>query len=321
MVSRRSASGWFDTRQSASGGFNTLAHPTPVVSHETTSRSPETALVTGAAGGVGRAVVERFRADGWRVYATDVESALDEADPWADDDGVVTAVLDVTDAADRERVRDRIATETGRLDSLANVAGYALPGAVLDTDETAVRELYDVLVHGPTALARTAFDLLRAGDGSVVTVTSSLARTVFPGTGHYAAAKAAAATTTDALRAECRGTGVSATTVEPAWVDTPFDERGLERLPPAADRHAAFAETYRRLERGRLLDGGLAAVSPERVARVVVHAATVERPRASYPVGWPAWGLRLVGHLPTPLLDAVRDTVAGAVTRVREWRE
>lgn len=294
------------------------------------------ALVTGAAGGIGRATVTRFAAAGWRVYATDAdETALsrvdwggDSDDDWgsdadgdrdADPDGTVqTGRLDVTDAADRERVVARITDEAGRLDCLVSLAGYALPGPVLDVPAAAVRELYDVLVHGPTALVRTAFDALAAAGGRLVTVTSSLWRTVFPGTGHYAAAKAAAARTTEALRIECLDTPVSATTVEPAWVDTPFESRATDRLP--TERRAAFARTYRYLADGRMLDGGPAAVSPARVARTVYRAATAARPRSVYPVGCPAVALWLAGLLPVAVADPVRETVASAVTAFRRGR-
>ena len=299
------------------------------------------ALVTGAAGGIGRTTVARFRAAGWRVYATDVDEAELAAVDWAsvaadvatsetgtDPPGtVLTAPLDVTDAADRDRVLDRVATEVGRLDCLVNLAGYALPGAVLDTEPAAVRQLYEVLVHGPTALVRRAFELLVAAGGRVVTVTSSLWWAMFPGVGHYGAAKAAAARTTEALRIECLDTPVSATTVEPAWVDTPFETRADDRLPDPAQRRAAFDRTYRFHEVGRLLDGGPAAVPPERVARTVYRAATATRPRAVYPVGLPAFALRLIGLLPTALADPARTAVATAVTwfrsareRLREWR-
>ncbi|MFB6177668.1 MAG: SDR family NAD(P)-dependent oxidoreductase, partial [Halobaculum sp.] len=130
------------------------------------------ALVTGAAGGIGRAVTRVFCAAGWRVYATDVSTAdldgladdvaPDHGDDPADghDTGIAglhgdnptenrleTAVLDVTDEADRSRVLDRIERESGRLDCLVNNAGFAVPGAVVDADGDPVRELYDVLVH------------------------------------------------------------------------------------------------------------------------------------------------------------------------------
>ncbi|MEZ3142556.1 SDR family NAD(P)-dependent oxidoreductase [Halobaculum sp. MBLA0143] len=275
------------------------------------------ALVTGAAGGIGRATVARFAAAGWRVYATDADEAALSAADW-DGHSVSTARLDVTDADDRERVVDRVAAETGRLDCLVSLAGYALPGPVLDVPSEAVRELYDVLVHGPTALVRTAFDDLVASEGRIVTVTSSLLRAVFPGTGHYAAAKAAAARTTEAVRIECLDTPVSVTTVEPAWVDTPFERRAADRLPE--DRRAAFDRTYRFHEAGRMLDGGPAAVSPARVARTVYRAATADRPRSVYPVGLPAVALWLAGLVPVGLADQIRTGVAETVTRFRSGR-
>lgn len=285
------------------------------------------ALVTGAAGGIGRAVTRIFCAAGWRVYATDVSTdGLDDlagevAAQHGDgsvDGALETAVLDVTVAADRERVLDRIERERGRLDCLLNNAGFAVPGAVVDADGEFVRDLYEVLVHGPTALVRTAFPLLEASSGRVLTVTSSLAHVSFPGIGHYAAAKAAAARTTETLRIECRDTSVTVAAVEPAWVETGFTETATDRLPDSAERSPAFAETYRFLTDGDLLDGGVAAVPPERVARAIYRAATAESPRATYPVGWPAYALRLAGLFPAVLADPIRNRIARGITWVRQ---
>jgi NAD(P)-dependent dehydrogenase (short-subunit alcohol dehydrogenase family) len=278
------------------------------------------ALVTGAAGGIGTAITCAFHDAGWIVYATDIDEAGlgDLASGVGDGSRLETARLDVTAETDRERVIERVEREVGRLDCLVANAGYAVPGAVLDADETTVRESYDVLVHGPTALVRAAFPLLRADDGGrVVTITSSLAEAVFPGTGHYAAAKAAAKTTTQTLRAECRNGPVTAVTVEPAWVDTDFADAAADRLPATADRTSEFAETYRFLDDGRLLDGGPVAVSPDRVAATVLRAASADRPRATYRVGWPATALTLLSTLPTAVAAPLRDQTARVVTWLR----
>jgi NAD(P)-dependent dehydrogenase (short-subunit alcohol dehydrogenase family) len=285
------------------------------------------ALVTGAAGGIGRAVTRIFCAAGWRVYATDVST--DGLDDLADDiaarhgdssaGGLLeTAVLDVTVAADRERVLDRIERESGRLDCLLNNAGFAVPGAVVDADGDFVRDLYEVLVHGPTALVRAAFPLLEASSGRILTVTSSLAHVSFPGIGHYAAAKAAAARTTETLRIECRDTPVTVAAVEPAWVETEFTETAADRLPDPSERSPAFAETYRFLTDGDLLDGGVAAVPPERVARTIYRAATADSPRGTYPVGWPAYALRLAGLFPAVVADPIRNRIARGITWIRQ---
>lgn len=285
------------------------------------------ALVTGAAGGIGRAVTRIFCAAGWRVYATDVSTdGLDDlADEIAARHGdsatesrIETAVLDVTDAEDRSRVLDRIERESGRLDCLLNNAGFAVPGAVVDADGNFIRDLYDVLVHGPVALVSTAFPLLEASSGRILTVTSSLAHVSFPGIGHYAAAKAAAARTTETLRIECRDTPVTVAAVEPAWVETGFTETADDRLPDPSERSPAFAETYRFLTDGELLDGGVAAVPPERVAQTIYRAATAESPRGTYPVGWPAYALRLAGLFPAVVADPIRNRIARGITWVRQ---
>jgi NAD(P)-dependent dehydrogenase (short-subunit alcohol dehydrogenase family) len=142
-------------------------------------------------------------------------------------------------------------------------------------------------------------------------VSSVLGRVTPPGLGGYAASKHALAALTDALRRELAGTGVRVVAVEPAWVDTGFADAARRTLADAREggaRDSASASATRRtdalLERLSFLDGGPLAVPPERVAAVLLRAATVDRPRTRYPVGRVS---RLVGAtrwLPPRVLDA-----------------
>jgi NAD(P)-dependent dehydrogenase (short-subunit alcohol dehydrogenase family) len=257
------------------------------------------ALVTGAASGIGRAVASTL-ADEWTVYATDVAT-----EPLAELSNCETARLDVTDDAAVQRVLGRVRATDGGVDCLVNNAGYAAVGPVEDVPTDALVEQFEVNLYGPLRLCRAVLPGMRErGHGRLVTVSSIFGRTVLPGMGVYSASKFGVEALSDALRQELAGTGVDATVVEPAWVETAFAGQARQTLAER-DQTPAYDALYRLLEQTPFLDGGRLAVSPERVADVVQTAATTADPDPRYPVGRRARALSATGALPDGVLDLV----------------
>ncbi|MFB6138959.1 MAG: SDR family oxidoreductase [Halosimplex sp.] len=274
-------------------------------------------LVTGAGGGIGSATALAFADRGWRVYATDVATPLPERVR----ERCETRELDVTDETRCERVVESVVAETGRLDCLVNNAGYAEAGPVEDVSVDAVRDEFDVLVHGPHALARAALPHMRErGQGRIVTVSSVMGLVSSPGLGAYAAGKAAVESLHDALRVELRGTGVDAALVEPAWVDTDFAGAARTRLAER-ERTADYARTYAALDDGWILDGNPLAVRPETVGETVARAAETTEPDARYPVGRFARFVRWTHWLPAPAIDRLQTAYERATAAIGRWSD
>lgn len=185
---------------------------------------PSVAIVTGAAHGIGRACVERLAADGYQVVATDSDGrALSN---WVQQiglqDSVETRTLDVADVpAGQTLVADTIAAH-GRVDALANVAGYTRRQSLEEIDSDIWNAMLDVLVRGPVFLTKAvAEDMIRRGEpGSIVQVSSIRSESAEPGQAHYCSAKGALRTVTRAIaqelaphqiRVNCVGPGLTAT--------------------------------------------------------------------------------------------------------------
>lgn len=182
------------------------------------------AIVTGAAHGIGRACVERLAADGYRVVAADVDGAA--LSDWVERSGLQDSVqartLDVADVpAGQALVADTVAAH-GRVDALANVAGYTRRQSLEDIDTDAWNSMLDVLVRGPVFLTKAvAEDMIRRGEpGSIVQVSSIRSESAEPGQAHYCSAKGALRTVTRAIaqelaphqiRVNCVGPGLTAT--------------------------------------------------------------------------------------------------------------
>ena len=279
---------------------------------------PKTVLITGCSSGIGRATARLFLQEGWRVYAT----AREEADIAALDDHEESRLLelDVTDDRQCKRAVNRVLQESGRIDCLVNNAGYGQFGPVEDVTTEAVHAQFDVNVYGPHRLTRRVLPHMREqGNGTVVNLSSVAGRVSFPGGGVYCGSKFALEAMTDALRAEVEEYGVDAVLVEPGPVDTEFVERaeaevtGDEGVTDGGDdtgieRSGAYESFYELFEDTQAIGGGgPGAVSPERVATVVVEAASSPDPDPRYPVGTLARLATYARFVP----DRLRDKLLG----------
>ena len=193
------------------------------------------AVVTGAARGIGAAVVRRLVADGWSVVAVD-GCADDDALPYAlgsrADLEALASLGDVTtvvaDVRDVDALAGAVATAEstyGGLDAAFAVAGVIAGGAPhWETSYTAETAVIDVDLRGVLNLARVAVPaLLRRPaprDGRFVAVASSAATSGLPRLAAYCAAKAGVAGFVRGLAADLRGTGVTANAIAPGSTGT-----------------------------------------------------------------------------------------------------
>lgn len=176
-------------------------------------------VVTGASGGVGKAVAEMFRAEGGRVIATDVVEA----------DGVVSC--DLADDAARDAFVATALAELGGLDVLCNVAGvqrFAELGAIT---AAGLRRHFDINALAPILLAQGFADALIESKGNVVSVASISSLMGQPYNAEYCASKAALLLGMRALAVEFGTRGVRVNCVSPGGIDTPLITAAAENLP------------------------------------------------------------------------------------------
>jgi NADP-dependent 3-hydroxy acid dehydrogenase YdfG len=195
-----------------------------------------TAVVTGASSGIGAATVRRLAKDGFDVVA--VARRADRLRRVAEETGARARRLDITDA---EAVR-RFAGELESCDVLVNNAGGALgvdrveAGSVDDWER-----MFAVNVLGTLRMTQELLPLLRQGaGGTVVTVTSTAAFTVYEGGGGYSAAKHAEHALSETLRLELCGEPVRVVEVAPGMVRT--EEFALNRVRGDREKAAAVYE-------------------------------------------------------------------------------
>jgi NAD(P)-dependent dehydrogenase (short-subunit alcohol dehydrogenase family) len=203
------------------------------------------ALVTGGGRGVGRASVLALAAGGWDV-AINCRRDRDSAEQTARSarELGVTATVHVAGvedaAADAMMVQDVLA-QHGRIDGLVHCAGNASRGhTVVDTDPAELHKLFDVHAAAAHHLARLTVPHMRAqGGGSIVLISSIVARATRPGMAPYVMAKAALEILGVTLAMEERANGVRCNTVAPGLVATEMGDR-LIRATQGHDEAAAL---------------------------------------------------------------------------------
>jgi NAD(P)-dependent dehydrogenase (short-subunit alcohol dehydrogenase family) len=177
-------------------------------------------LITGAAGGIGRAIAERMLRDGVCVVLTDRDKpALEEVQAALCEkygrDMVRAAVCDVTKEDRVQAAFDTAALEYGGLDIVVANAGLATSAPLEETTMTLWRRNYEVLADGYFLTARAAFPLLKASGGSMVFVGSKNAVAATLNASAYASAKAAALHLARCLALEGGPFGVRVNVVNP----------------------------------------------------------------------------------------------------------
>jgi glucose 1-dehydrogenase len=182
-------------------------------------------LITGAAGGIGRATVMLFAEKGWRVIGVDRKAYGDNFP----DDGLFIRA-DISDPEAMESIFDHTQGYTDTLDTLINNAAFQVAKPLI---ETSVEEWDAVMASNLRSVflsAKLAYPLLKArGGGAIVNVSSVHAVATSKDIAAYAASKGGLLALTRAMAIEFAPVNVRVNAILPGAVDTPMLRAGLSR--------------------------------------------------------------------------------------------
>jgi NAD(P)-dependent dehydrogenase (short-subunit alcohol dehydrogenase family) len=276
-----------------------------------------TVLVTGAARGIGAAVVHRLAGAGWDVLAG-VRRAED-AEPLraAHPLRITPVTLDITDP---QQIAALERSLPDRLDAVVNNAGVVVAGPLEAVPPAELLRQLDVNVVGQVAVAQATLPRLRASRGRVVLVSSVSGLIATPMFGPYNASKFALEGIADALRMELSPWGIRVVLVEPAQTDTDLwrnAEQDADALESAlSPGHRALYARHIAGFRKSIPAAQRAAVPADEVAAVIERALTDRRPRARYVVGrGPRLQVLISRLMPTAVMDVMLRTATGVPRR------
>jgi NAD(P)-dependent dehydrogenase (short-subunit alcohol dehydrogenase family) len=276
---------------------------TNVTANNSGSRSERVWLITGATSGFGLALAEAALAAGDIVVGA--ARSPDRLDGLvASHPGRVTAVqLDVTDTGRCAAVVEEVAARFGRIDVLVNNAGRTQVGALEETTERELRDLFDLHFFGPAMLTRAVLPhMRRAGRGAVVQMSSVGGQVTAPGFGAYCATKFALEGLTQTLSQEA-DFGVTFLIVEPGAFRTGLFNPAAAYLSAPLPEYAATVGPTRDYVRS---GDGTQAGDPAKAARAILAALDAPDPP-----------LRLV--LGGDAIDRIRDRLDSLTAELAHW--
>jgi short-subunit dehydrogenase len=239
-----------------------------------TRSTVRTWFITGATSGIGQALATAAlgRGDNVTVLARRTEQLRDLATEHAE--RVLVIDTDVRDAESVRAAVQRTVDRFGRIDVVANNAGFGLFGAVEEASDAQARAIFDTNVFGVLNVLRATLPVLRKQrSGHLLQGSSYYGQTAHPGVGMLAATKYAVEGLTDALVGEVAPLGIKVTLVEPGPTATAF----LSNLDVAAtDRD--YDQTVREVQRAIGALPAEAFNAPERVATAILAAVDAEQP-------------------------------------------
>ena len=172
------------------------------------------AIVTGAAGGIGSAIVAAFREAGAKVAGVDLDAAKVRAD--------LAIACDVSSESETRQAVERAAQAFGALHILVNTAAVRDPSAtVTDLDLAAWNRVFAVNVGGAYLMSRWAVPhIARSGGGSIIHIASQLGTVGTPGRVVYCATKGALITMAKAMAVDHAAQKIRVNTLSPGAVET-----------------------------------------------------------------------------------------------------
>jgi NAD(P)-dependent dehydrogenase (short-subunit alcohol dehydrogenase family) len=273
-----------------------------------TTNQTRSVLVTGAAGGIGKALVERLAAKGDFVIAVARSRAqLTELES----ETVRTVAMDVGDTESVTAGWAEVAAAlAGRpLNAVVHCAAVAPNGTIEFTPVEQFGQTININTLGALRIFQGAMPHLRASKGRFIFVSSLWGRVAGPLVGNYASSKHAIEAMADSARRETAGSGVDITVVEPGVVLTKMltnqgasVQKQIDELS-SAERgyYIGLYQSYKKLCEGSVKS----AITAEACAAAIENVLNVAKPKTRYLIGKDAKIVGRLGILPDRWLDAL----------------
>ncbi|UPK72312.1 SDR family NAD(P)-dependent oxidoreductase [Chitinophaga filiformis] len=236
----------------------------------------KTWFITGASKGLGLALVQRLLKEGYKVAATSRDADMLSKEVNYKGDNFLPLQVDLNSNGSVQQAVKQIIAKLGGIDVVVNNAGYGQLGTLEELTDEEARSNFDVNVFGTLNVIRNVMPHYREKKSGAFFNISSIAGFLgtFPGWGIYNATKFAVAGLTEALSAEIKSMGVSATIVYPGYFKTNFLLQGSLRTAASPISEYKEARDLEVIHNEQII--GNQPGDPEKAAAALIQVAEME---------------------------------------------
>lgn len=256
-------------------------------------------VITGAASGIGRALVERFSKDAIVFAGYRKQSAEEELKKISSN--IIPFRIDLCDDDSILEAIEFIKSKTDKVDTLINVAGCVVAGAIEGINVKELRRQFNTNTFGHLVLTQGLLSLLDGG--RILNISSMASYGIFPFISPYCASKRALDILFNSLLLETKH-DIKIVSIKPGVIATPLWNKSIEQNTQSIESCKDFENEMAYMIKNA--DKNEKHGAPvEKVVETVVKADNAKKPKLTYTVGKDAFAARLVSKLPQGFINMI----------------
>lgn len=265
-------------------------------------------VITGAASGIGRALVESLASEnivfaGYRREGADAELA-------SISEKIIPFRIDMCDDNSISSAVEFIKSKTEKIDTLINVAGCVVAGAMEGISVEELRRQFDTNVFGHVAITQGLLDLLDGG--RVINISSMASYGIFPFIAPYCASKRALDILFNSMLLETKR-DIKIISIKPGVISTPLWNKSIEQNTKSIEACKGYEKEMTYMVKNA--DKNEKKGAPvESVVKVVLKAISAKNPKLTYTVGKDAFAARIASKLPQVFINKI---ISSKVNKLR----
>ncbi len=233
-------------------------------------------LITGSAGGMGRATALKLAQNGYKVFSCDIKKNSEEVE------NITQLQVDVTNMKSVEEAYKEVLKATNKLDAVINFAGIIMMNSLVEISEEEFIKIFNVNVFGAYRVNKTFLPLIKEGNGRIIITTSELVENkVLPFNSIYAISKKSLDAYAQGLAMELAFLNIPVVILRPGAVETPILNDSNKEMNNLNENTTLYKNTITKFK--HIVDkeqGG--AISPEKIANLVYKILNKKNPKMVY---------------------------------------
>lgn len=255
-------------------------------------------LVTGASGGIGKAVAEYLAANGYHVFGTF------HSMPQQSHDSIEALQMNVTSRESVEKAYAEVSEKTDHLEGIINIAGAMYMGSLIEEPAETMKRILDINVYGMCLVNEVFFPLIEKGHGRIINCSSEYGTyATVPFNAFYTASKHAVECYSDGLRRELRYLGIPVVTIRPGAFKTKMETGTADAFATICAKTTHYKRNLDKIT-PMLVNGTKNAKDTSVIAKVVYEAMTAEKPKRVYKSNHNL-AVKFMSILPQGMIDTI----------------